>query len=205
MQCAEDFVLYRDLVYYAFTTAALPPPTILRAVTTTPTSIALTWDQTEGADAVNRYEINYRYFINECELESDGGRPFPPVTVLVNDGSLRRYTVNSSASTPVEEDSAFRITLTSVNSVTRSVPSQPAMATTAEAGTCCILLVIGVSLSEPHINGTALCEWYVYIYIYIYIYMCVCGMTITYCIYAVLIRQTSNLHSCYIIHMQAIP
>jgi hypothetical protein len=31
----------------------------------------------------------------------------------------------------------FQITLTAVNIVTRSSPSQPAMATTAEAGTCC--------------------------------------------------------------------
>ena len=78
------------------------------------------------------YEINYRYFIEECE--SEGGRPFLPVIVLVNDGTLRRYTLNNSASSPVEEDSLFRITLTAVNSVTRSVPSQPTMATTAEAG-----------------------------------------------------------------------
>ena len=81
---------------------------------------------------MDRYEINYRYFIEECELE--GGGQFLPVTVSVNDGTLRRYTLNNSASTPVEEDSEFRITLTAINSVTRSVSSQPAMTTTAEAG-----------------------------------------------------------------------
>ena len=122
--------------YHTFTTAPLPPPTNLRAVATTPTSITLTWEQPEGADAVDRYEINYRYLIEECE--SEGGRLLPPVTVSVNDGTLRRYTLNNSASTPVEEDSVFRITLTAVNSVTRSVPSQPAMTSTAEAGTCYI-------------------------------------------------------------------
>ena len=116
---------------YTFITAPLPSPTSLRA-TTRATSITLTWEQAEGANAVDRYEINYGYFIEECELE--GGRPFPPVTVSVNDGTLRRYTLNNSASTPVEEDSLFRITLTAVNSVTRSVPSQPAMITTAEGG-----------------------------------------------------------------------
>jgi hypothetical protein len=94
----------------------------------------LIWEQPEGANAVVRYEINYRYFIEECEYE--GGGPFPQITVSVDDGTLRRYTLNNSAMTPVEEDSVFLITLTSVNSVTRSVPSQPAMATTAEAGTC---------------------------------------------------------------------
>ena len=99
----------------------------------------MTWEQPEGADAVDRYEISYLYIIEECDLE--GGRPFPSVTVSVNDGTLRRYTLNSSASSPVEEDSVFRITLTAVNSVTRSEPSQPATTTTAEAGTCYILLV----------------------------------------------------------------
>ena len=83
---------------------------------------------------MDRYEINYRYFIEECE--SEGGRLFPSVTVSVNDGTLRRYTLNNSAPTPVEEDSLFRITLTAVNSVTVSIPSQTAMITTAEAGTC---------------------------------------------------------------------
>jgi hypothetical protein len=117
----------------AFTTAALPPPTNLRAVATTPTSITLTWEQPEGANAVDRYEINYLYIIEECDLE--GGGPFPAVTVSVNDGTLRTYTLNNSASTPVEEDSLFRITLTAVNSVTRSVLLQPAMTSTAEAGT----------------------------------------------------------------------
>ena len=81
---------------------------------------------------MDRYEINYHYFIDECE--SEGGRPFPPVTVSVTDGTLRRYTLNNSASTPVEEDSQFRITLTAINNVTRSVASQPAMTTTVEAG-----------------------------------------------------------------------
>ena len=117
---------------YAITTAPLPPPTNLRAVTATPTSITLTWEQPEGADAVGRYEIIYRYFIDECE--SEGARNFPSFTVSVNDGTLRRYTLNNSASTPVEEDSVFQITLTAVNSVIRSVASHPAMTTTAEAG-----------------------------------------------------------------------
>ena len=82
---------------------------------------------------MDRYEITYRYSIEECE--SEGGRNFPSLTVPVNDGTLRRYTLNNSASTPVEEDSVFQITLTAVNSVIiMSVPSQPAMTATAEAG-----------------------------------------------------------------------
>jgi hypothetical protein len=96
----------------------------------------LTWEQPEGANAVDKYEINYLYIIEECALE--GGGPFLPVTVSVDNGTLRRYTVNNSASAPVEEDSEFRITLTAINSVTRSAPSQPAVTFTTEAGTCYI-------------------------------------------------------------------
>ena len=81
---------------------------------------------------MDRYEINYHYTINECVNEEGS---FPPVIVSVNDGTLRRFTLNNSASTPVEEDSEFRITLTAVNSETRSLPSQPAMIGTADAGT----------------------------------------------------------------------
>ena len=88
-----------------------------------------------GASAVDKYEIKYLYIIEECRVE--GGGPFPPVTISVNDGTLRRYTVNNSASTPVEEDSVFQITLIAVNSVTMSVPSQFTPITTAEAGMCC--------------------------------------------------------------------
>ena len=124
---------------YTFTTVPLPPPTNLRAVATTPTSITLTWEQPEGADAVDRYEINYHYFIEECEFE--GSRPFPPVTISVNDGTLRRYTLNNSASTPVEEDCLFRITLTAINNAARSITSQPTMTTTAEAGIHIIIIL----------------------------------------------------------------
>ena len=115
-----------------FIAASLPPPTNLMA-TATATSVTLIWEQPEGANAVEKYEINYCYFIKECQFE--GGRTFPSVTVSVNDGTLRRYTLNNSAYAPVEEDSEFQITLTAVNSMTRSAPSQPIRTTTAEAGT----------------------------------------------------------------------
>ena len=144
------------------TIAPLPPPTNLRAVATTATSIALTWEQPEGADAVDRYDINYRYVIEECE--SEGGRPsLPPVTVSVTDGTLRRYTLNNSATTPVEEDSLFRITLTAINSVIRSVPSQLAITTTAEAGTCSISGCYLISLSllfSPWVSSVSYYQFY---------------------------------------------
>ena len=87
---------------------------------------------------MDRYEINYHYFIEECE--SEGGRLFLPVTISVTDGT-RRYTLNNSASTPVEEDSQFRITVIAINNATRSVPSQPAMITTTEAGIHVIIIL----------------------------------------------------------------
>ena len=84
---------------------------------------------------MDKYEINYQYIIEECQLED--GRTFLPVTVSVNDGTQRRYALNNSALTPVEEHSQFRISLTAVNSVTGSGPSQPVITTTAQAGMCC--------------------------------------------------------------------
>ena len=72
------------------------------------------------------------FFIEECEFE--GGRSFPSFTVPVNDGTHRRYILNNSASTPVEEDSVFQITLVAVNRVIRSAASQSVWINTAEAG-----------------------------------------------------------------------
>ena len=85
------------------------------------------------------YEINYQYIIQECFGEGI----FPPVTVSVDNSSLRRYTLSNSASTPVEEDTLFQISLTAINSVTRSVPSQSIMTTTTEAGMNCFVLITG--------------------------------------------------------------
>ena len=82
---------------------------------------------------MDRYEINYEFSVIECGV--DGGS-FGPVTVTVNNGSLRRYTLNSSSSTPVQEDSRYFITLTAVNSVTRSEAAAafPSPFTTPDAG-----------------------------------------------------------------------
>ena len=115
-----------------FPTVPLPPPTNLMA-TTSATSITLTWQQPEGADAVEGYEIYYHYTIEECQLEGIRRR-FPSVIISVDDSTLRRYTLINSASTPVEEDSEFQIALTAVNSVTRSEPSQFITSKTVEAG-----------------------------------------------------------------------
>ena len=124
-------------------TAPLPAPTNLRVSSPAlPTSITLTWEQPEGANAVDSYEINYNSIIQDCVSEGVGN--LPPVKVSVDNSSLRSYmyTLNDGPDSPVEEYSLFRITLTAVNSVTRSVPSQHVMIATAEAGMCWILLVI---------------------------------------------------------------
>ena len=78
------------------------------------------------------YRIVYTYTVNECVGEDN--RPFPAVTVVLNDGALRRYTIMNSPTSLVQEDSNYLITVTAVNSVTESNPSSTVITTTAEAG-----------------------------------------------------------------------
>ena len=96
------------------------------------TSISLTWDQPQGAEAVEGYEINYSYQINECVREGNTV-PLRPEMVTLNNGSLRSYTIMNSP-IPVEEDSSYTITITAFNSVGRSGPSNTVFTTTAQAG-----------------------------------------------------------------------
>ena len=113
---------------------SLPSPTnLVISPTSPPTSITLTWEQPEGADAVDGYEINYSYDVIECLRDGDI-RPFPSVTVFIKNGSLRSYTIMNSPTTPVEEDSQYNISITAVNSVGRSETSNMALTTTAESG-----------------------------------------------------------------------
>ena len=100
---------------YFYPIAPLPSPSNLVA-SALATSISLTWEQPQGADAVDSYEINYNFTVDECT----GGGNFPPVTVMVADGSLRRYTIIKSSTTPVEEDSTYFISLIALNSLARS-------------------------------------------------------------------------------------
>ena len=114
-------------------TAPLPSPTnLIVSRRSHATSITLTWEQPLGAGAVTRYRIVYSYTVNECTGEDN--RPFPPVTVVLNNGTLRTYTIMNSSTSPVEEDSNYMITVTAVNSVTESNPSNTGFTTTAEAG-----------------------------------------------------------------------
>ena len=104
---------------------------MLRGSSPSPTSILLTWEQPEGADAVDRYEIYYGYTVNECTNE---GGTFPAVNFTVYIGTLRNYTLTHSAMTPVEEDGRYVISLTAINTVTRSTTSGPVTVNTADAG-----------------------------------------------------------------------
>ena len=94
------------------------------------TSILLTWEPPEGS--VNSYELYYEFTVNQC---SGNEGNFPSVTAPIADGSLRRYLLVNSTSTPVEEDSVYStITLRSINTVDTSEPSNIATATTMTAG-----------------------------------------------------------------------
>ena len=78
------------------------------------------------------YEIRYEYSINECIGERDNFSS-DSVTVVLNNGSLRSYTLTNSSSTPVEEDSSFFVTLRAVNGAMTSDPTPPVPIETADA------------------------------------------------------------------------
>ena len=129
----KDIILTKKFVPHA---APLPSPTNVIVSRRSPaTSIRLTWDQTLGADAVTGYKIVYTYEVIECRNEN--ARHFPPVTVFLNNGALRSYTIIGSSTSPVEEDSNYVITVTAVNSVTESHPSNAVFTTTIHGGKVC--------------------------------------------------------------------
>ena len=89
------------------------------------TSISLTWDQPQGsADAVDSYEINYSFTVNNCPDLGKISRD------SIDAGSMTTYTLTDSPDTPVEEDSEYTISVTAFNSAGRSeaasvTPSTP--------------------------------------------------------------------------------
>ena len=78
-------------------------------------SFHLIWQQSDGADAVESYKIDYCFTVNECNESNP--RCF---TIQMIDGSLRRYHITNNDDHPVEEDSTYSIALTGVNSVATS-------------------------------------------------------------------------------------
>ena len=93
----------------------LPPPTSVSATAPQAKSFRLKWQQSDGADAVESYKIDYCFTVNECNESNP--RCF---TIHMIDGSLRGYNINSSSDHPVEEDSTYSIALTAANDVATS-------------------------------------------------------------------------------------
>ena len=145
VSCLSAIISSNHLLYTL--AAPLPSPTNLIVSRRSPaTSIGLIWDQPLGADAVTSYRIVYSYTVNECTGEN---RPFPPVTVVLNDGALRGYIIMNNHTSPVEEDSNYLITVSAINSVTESNPSNTAFTTTAEAGEITIHVLL---IQNHHLN-----------------------------------------------------
>ena len=105
---------------------------------------------------MDSYEINYDHIINEC-----GGNIgiLPTVTVILDNGSLRSYTLTNSSSTPVEEDSMHFITLRAVNSVTRSDTTMASI-TTADAGLLIDLTVANILYNNIMCYHFQLLGWF---------------------------------------------
>ena len=71
-------------------------------------SIIITWDQDLSSE-VQWYELQYNFTIRECEIRSGN------VEVGMIDRFLRKYTLENSTETPIEEDSAYTVFLSAVN------------------------------------------------------------------------------------------
>lgn len=98
-------------------------------VNSTATSISLTWDQLQGADAVDGFEINYSFTIIECDVNGN-----TEVAVMVPDGTVREHIIINSSTTPIEEDSMYTISLTAMNTVNSSEASEVVVFSTPQAG-----------------------------------------------------------------------
>ena len=141
MSCIFCFV--QSIIYVRCMSCSpiAPLPHLINLMATVlPTFITLTWEQPQESEAgaVEDYEINYSFTVNECRGDE---RIFQTVTVLLN-GSLRSYKIMNSPTTPVEEDSTFSISITAINSVGRSEPSNTIIVITPEAGEPRYLLVL---------------------------------------------------------------
>jgi hypothetical protein len=77
------------------------PLSITRVASPTATSLSITWIV---SGFIDQFEVAYRYTINRC-LDAGG-----PVTVSVNDGSVRAYTLDN-----LNEDSRYTITVRAIN------------------------------------------------------------------------------------------
>ena len=96
-------------------------------IETSATSISLSWTQSEGAAAVDRYEISYSFTINGCPELGTTSRG------SIDVGSVTTYMLVDSGSNPIEEDGVYDISVRAVNSVAMSEDSRTTT-TTPRAG-----------------------------------------------------------------------
>jgi hypothetical protein len=93
---------------------------ITRVASPTATSLSITWTV---SGFIDQFEVTYRYTTNRC-LDTGG-----PVTVYINDGSVRAHTLNY-----LNEDSRYTITVRAIN--TEGSPMASVIANTSTAGKC---------------------------------------------------------------------
>ena len=74
------------------------------------------------SSALHWYELEYNFTIRDCENYTSEGNE-------VIYGNLTSYTLRNSSETPVEEDGAYNIFLTAVNSDGRSQASTTQIST----------------------------------------------------------------------------
>jgi hypothetical protein len=74
---------------------------ITRVASPAATSLHITWTV---SGFIDRFEVTHRYTINRC-LDAGG-----PVTVNINDGLMRAYTLDN-----LNEDSRYNITVRAIN------------------------------------------------------------------------------------------
>ena len=99
---------------------------VITNVSANTTSITINWNQNLSSD-VFWYELQYNFTIEECYSENNTWSN-EWIDIMIN-GSLTSYTLRNSSETLVEEDSAYNIFLTAVNSDGRSEASTTQIST----------------------------------------------------------------------------
>ena len=138
---ASDYYRLSQLVLFSFLKLLiiflidpLPPPTNVTATAPLAKSLYLEWQQSDGAGAVESYEINYCFTINECRDDNESNPRCYNVSMI--DGSQRSYNITDSSDHPVEEDSTYNVTLTAVNSVALSEAATPSESSIVTSTAC---------------------------------------------------------------------
>jgi hypothetical protein len=90
---------------------------ITRVASPTATSLRVTWTV---SGFIDQFEVTYRYTTNRC-LDIGG-----PITVYINDGSVRAYTLDN-----LNEDSKYTITVRAINTEGPTMASVIANTSTA--------------------------------------------------------------------------